>query len=216
MGADVYVTGTAFDPDAGDAVEAVYVSVDGDAWVLATGTTSWSVLLDLSAYEEGTHVLTAYAWDGDSLGAHSVLVLLDLPGDVDLAIAPGDVVVERRPIVTDFGSVPNVANEQRRVHVTVRNLGTRDARHVTLELVARAEGNVPVASFAYVDDAQDLTIPAGGSLRVTLVWDTTATVGDVRLTASAYGPGPEPDWSNNAATIESWVRVGGVNQGFTR
>ncbi len=54
------VTGSAQD---NVSVSRVALSVDGGTYTVASGTSSWSVPLDSSSYADGTHVITAKAWD---------------------------------------------------------------------------------------------------------------------------------------------------------
>lgn len=58
-----YVMGGFGDPDEGDAVERVDVSVDGGAWQTAEMSWFWQLPVTLAA---GTHTATARAWDGES------------------------------------------------------------------------------------------------------------------------------------------------------
>jgi hypothetical protein len=60
----VLVSGTASDPDAGDSVTSVQVSIDGGEWNAATGTTSWSFGWNTLATGDGSHTLRARASDG--------------------------------------------------------------------------------------------------------------------------------------------------------
>jgi len=61
----VLVTGTATDPDAGDSVASVQVSIDGGDWAAASGTASWSLGWDTLAVEDGPHTIRARCSDGE-------------------------------------------------------------------------------------------------------------------------------------------------------
>jgi len=58
------VRGTSAHTDPGIGVKGVQVSVDGGAWQDATGTTGWSLELDLGGLAAGPHTLTVRASDG--------------------------------------------------------------------------------------------------------------------------------------------------------
>ena len=62
----VVVSGTASDPDAGDAVTSVQVSIDNGQWTSATGTASWSYSWDTLTYDDGTHAVRARCSDGEA------------------------------------------------------------------------------------------------------------------------------------------------------
>lgn len=59
------VRGTSAHTDPGIGVKGVQVSVDGGAWQDATGTTGWSLELDLGGLAAGPHTLTVRASDGE-------------------------------------------------------------------------------------------------------------------------------------------------------
>ncbi|MGQ9582834.1 MAG: Ig-like domain-containing protein, partial [Thermoplasmatota archaeon] len=65
---EVAIRGVASDPDAGDSVELVEVSVDGGPWAGASGAEVWSYIWNTTALPDGPHTLRARAWDGE---AHS-------------------------------------------------------------------------------------------------------------------------------------------------
>jgi hypothetical protein len=61
----VLVSGTASDPDAGDAVTSVQVSIDGGQWDPCSGTTSWSFGWNTLATDDGPHTISARSSDGE-------------------------------------------------------------------------------------------------------------------------------------------------------
>lgn len=61
----VLITGYANDSDVGDVVEKVYVKIDDEDWEEALGTYSWSYEWDTTKYDDGTHIISAIAWDGE-------------------------------------------------------------------------------------------------------------------------------------------------------
>jgi|GEM_PF-2012055 len=65
----VTVSGTASDPDAGDLVTAVEVSIDGGPWTGATGTASWSFPWDTRTTDDGRHAIRARCSDGEAYSA---------------------------------------------------------------------------------------------------------------------------------------------------
>jgi hypothetical protein len=62
----VAITGTASDPDTGDAVTSVQVSVDGGPWAFATGTSAWTYNWDTVTVEDGPHSVRARCSDGEA------------------------------------------------------------------------------------------------------------------------------------------------------
>jgi len=56
--------GNASDPEG--TLARVQVRIDADAWVDASGTTSWSYYLDARQYEDGPHTLSVRAYDGQA------------------------------------------------------------------------------------------------------------------------------------------------------
>jgi len=64
LGGPITVTGTASDPDPGGRVDRVEVTVGAGAAQLATGTSSWSLGVDLSALPDGPLAIRAVAWGG--------------------------------------------------------------------------------------------------------------------------------------------------------
>jgi hypothetical protein len=64
LGGAITVTGTASDPDAGATVDRVDVTVGAGAAQTATGASSWSLAVDLSAVPDGPLAIRAVAWSG--------------------------------------------------------------------------------------------------------------------------------------------------------
>ena len=56
----ITVSGTASDTVS---ISSVAVSVDGGAYALATGTSNWTFSLDTASLTNGSHTITAKAWD---------------------------------------------------------------------------------------------------------------------------------------------------------
>ena len=61
----VVVSGTATDPDAGDTVTSVQVSIDGGQWTAAAGTAAWSFSWNTASTDDGTHTIRARCSDGE-------------------------------------------------------------------------------------------------------------------------------------------------------
>ena len=68
VGGNYTAAGVAGDPDAGDAVASVQVSVDGGPWLAAAGSDAWSYGLGTLAMTNGPHTLRARAYDGKAWG----------------------------------------------------------------------------------------------------------------------------------------------------
>jgi hypothetical protein len=64
----VHVAGSAGDSDAGDAIAAVEVSVNGGPWQPANGTASWSFELDTESLGNGPNLVAVRAFDGTIWG----------------------------------------------------------------------------------------------------------------------------------------------------
>lgn len=62
----ISITGTASDPDGDATITEVLVKIDNNQWKTATGTTSWSFPWDTTQESEGTHTISAKAYDGES------------------------------------------------------------------------------------------------------------------------------------------------------
>ena len=77
----VRVTGRAKDRGG---VASVKVTVDGGRSLTATGTSSWSVVLDAAGLRDGTHTITAQGTDRKgNVGVASVDVIVHLPQEID-------------------------------------------------------------------------------------------------------------------------------------
>ncbi|HOX57930.1 MAG TPA: alpha-amylase family glycosyl hydrolase [Candidatus Paceibacterota bacterium] len=90
VGGNLTVTGTAAD---NFAVQKVEVRLDTNAWVLASGTNTWSCLLSTSNFLNGSHLLAVRAADssGNISATNSVNVrFLNVPGDYLQRISGGN------------------------------------------------------------------------------------------------------------------------------
>lgn len=76
---NVTISGTASDDNA---VTSVTVSIDGGAAQTATGTTSWSYVLDSATLQDGIHTVAVRAWDATSQYDQETITLnvLNQPG----------------------------------------------------------------------------------------------------------------------------------------
>lgn len=61
----ITIAGTAFDPDVGDSVESVEISINGGDWIPADGTDAWDYLWDTLPLTNGQYHISARAYDGD-------------------------------------------------------------------------------------------------------------------------------------------------------
>ncbi|MCK4969878.1 MAG: hypothetical protein KAS77_05105, partial [Thermoplasmata archaeon] len=73
------LSGTAFDDLA---VVRIEVSIDGGAWSIAEGTTSWTFSLDTIGMSLGDHTLTVRAWDAGTFAQRSTTFVVDGPPSV--------------------------------------------------------------------------------------------------------------------------------------
>jgi hypothetical protein len=207
VGGLVAVSGRAFAPQ-GHVARVEWSS--GGAMQTAFGLESWSFTYDArAAGPRGAATLFVRATDdaGRQTGA---LLALTIDNRADAAIAPADITVERAPIETDFGSVPNCVTEHRLVHVVVHNLGASATTAGSVMLTMRAGSTTRL-----VGDAALPALAPGGSAEVVIVWDTTGTVGDVTLTARAFVPDAQRSLANDAADVAQHVLVGGLGFGVT-
>jgi len=209
----VVVTGRAYSPTS--EIVSVQWSLPNGSLQTAFGKESWSFSFDsVPLTTAGTLEALVVATDarGVSTGA---IVALHVDNRPDPAIAARDITVERAPIVTDAGSVPNVATEHRIVHVRVRNLGTVASEASTLDLTARSRDPTGLNGGAWsVDRVHVPAIPAGSSVIVDATWDTTGTVGDLDLCAAIDYANAERDTGNDAACTPQHVLLGGLGYGF--
>jgi hypothetical protein len=80
----VMVSGTASDPDTKGTVVKVEVQIGDGAWVLAQGTTLWSVDWTTYSYSDGSYILSARSWDGEAYSdVNTVTVTLHNPTPVE-------------------------------------------------------------------------------------------------------------------------------------
>ena len=68
----VMVSGTAYDPDAGDSVTAVQVAIDDGQWANASGTSDWTYAWGTVSYQDGPRRIRARAYDGEIYSAEAV------------------------------------------------------------------------------------------------------------------------------------------------
>ncbi len=61
----VTINGTTSDPEGNETIEKVVISIDGGAWIEATGTTSWSFQWDTAELDNGEYFLRIRAFDGE-------------------------------------------------------------------------------------------------------------------------------------------------------
>jgi len=82
----VSITGTASDSDG--TVQSVQVKIGSDAWVAATGTTSWSFTWDTTEYSDGSYTILARSYDGTDYSTNaSITVTVDNTADISPSVA---------------------------------------------------------------------------------------------------------------------------------
>lgn len=122
----IAVSGTA--SDTGSGVQKVEVSVDGNAFAPATGTTSWS--FTTSTLSDGTHTITAKATDDAGNTAEtSVTVILDTTPPVVAITYPADGQIFNTSSITVSGTASDARLDK--VEVKVGNGGWQTASGTT-------------------------------------------------------------------------------------
>lgn len=71
----ITISGTATDPNGDDTIEFVEVRIDEGSWKKAVGTMDWEFELDTTAFSDGTHTVSARAYDGE---LHSPVATIDI------------------------------------------------------------------------------------------------------------------------------------------
>jgi len=96
----ITLAGTASDPDGDETLQRVEVSIGGEAWEEASGTTTWNREWDTTTVENGTHQIRVRAFDGDDFSDIMEITLIvwneggpgpveNTPPDITL-VSPGN------------------------------------------------------------------------------------------------------------------------------
>ena len=62
---EISIAGEAHDPNGDEQLEWVYVSIDNGEWLIAQGTSSWNMSWDSRTVDNGKHIVSAKAYDGN-------------------------------------------------------------------------------------------------------------------------------------------------------
>ncbi len=155
----VQIKGIAEDPDG--TVQGVEVKVDRGDWIPATGTSSWSYLLNVSNLTLGRHYIFARSYDGDlySLYAYTIVNVVPTLNLPDLTIQNGDIVLSNS--TPKRGDTINIT-------ATVYNVGNNDSYNVNVSFyVDRID---PADLIETVDYGN---IPKGGNATRTVQFNTS-------------------------------------------
>ena len=121
----VNITGTASDPDG--SVTAVFVKIGDGNWVAANGTTAWYYIWDTLNFDNGEHVISAYAIDngGKSSSVESVTVNVNNPVNkqpqIDITYPKNGDTVNGIVNITGTASDPDGDNTIDRVEIKLGN-----------------------------------------------------------------------------------------------
>jgi hypothetical protein len=136
-----------------DIVSLVQVSLDGGNWANATGTTSWSKIIDVTG--EGAHEICAIAWDASGNNATACV-------DITLDTVPPVLLVDSPP----NGSIFNVT--------AIQVKGTTDGANVTVNgnAVAVTSGSYSTYTVLEREGENDIEVMArdvAGNANITIV-----------------------------------------------
>jgi hypothetical protein len=211
----VVVSGHAYPAFDGGAVVEVSVFLPGFGIVHANGTTNWSVEWNTIPLPPGPATIVARSYDGMLYSAPAFDRVTIVHPAVDLAAV--SIRVDRTPIQTDFGSLPNELTERRVVSITVANLGTAPSNETQLTLVDEATAYVPgtttvLRTAAEVGTVDVAPLQPGETRVLTFAWDTTGKIGDQTLvgTIDPFYLHYDTNRSNNVITWSGFVDVGGL------
>lgn len=80
----VMISGSAFDPDGGETLVNVEVSINGDSWNIVEGTTKWSFDWRTYDVDDGLYSVLVRAWDGTIYSdVKEITIILDNPDTVE-------------------------------------------------------------------------------------------------------------------------------------
>ena len=99
----VTITGTSSDPDDGDTIQKVEISIDDGGWITVTGTATWSYEWDSTKMVNGDHIIKARAYDGKNF-SDTVIWNLNVENQEGTEKPPGE-------DGSDEGSFKNLSNE---------------------------------------------------------------------------------------------------------
>ena len=80
----ITIAGIATDPDGNETLREVKVKIDEGEWQLADGTTNWTYEWDTTTADNGKHIISVRAWDGEKysdVASASVIVDNEKDGD---------------------------------------------------------------------------------------------------------------------------------------
>ncbi|MGC9060280.1 MAG: M14 family zinc carboxypeptidase [Thermoplasmata archaeon] len=191
------ITGTADDNGDGGTVQYVQVKVDREDWYNATGTTSWSYVLDATKLEVGVHRIFARAYDGKDYSLYASI-------NVTVAQNPNlpDLTVQSISVSNSNPSEGMLVT----INATIANVGINwSATNVSVGFYVDAVNN-PAFALVNVGD-----IAAGSSKNATASFDTTnyAGVRTIYVVADPYHEIPELTDLNNTGSIQ--ITVYGYN-----
>ncbi|HEX08259.1 MAG TPA: hypothetical protein ENG38_00435 [Thermoplasmatales archaeon] len=121
----VNITGTASDPDG--SVTAVFVKIGDGNWVAANGTTAWYYIWDTLNFDNGKHVISAYAIDNrrKSSAVESVTINVNNPVNkqpqIDITYPRNGDTISGIVNITGTASDPNGDNTIDRVEIKLGN-----------------------------------------------------------------------------------------------
>jgi hypothetical protein len=161
----VAVSGSAAD---NVSVARIDVALDNGPFQLASGTTNWSALVDMTAAAEGAHTLTARATDGAGrTGTRSISVTVSSAGDPTVIRNPAvtdDILVSGRGQMASLGSLSVLIYQERWSHkpwAYFQDETTGTATHVALPVDQPAGNDWAFASWT-LTSPDDLWIFSGG------------------------------------------------------
>jgi hypothetical protein len=201
FGVEVRVSGSSSDPDEGDFVDRVEVSVGGSAWRPANGTQPWSLVVDLSALADGPLHIAARAVCG---------ALTSNEAAVDIIVKSGLV---NEPPMLFFSLADGVRVDARaRIYGTVMDPDSGGQAPTVLvgvdgPPVTPADVSVDAGGWAW-SVLLDLSIQADGPFVVRAVaWDAYAASRIGLHTFVLYNPDNPPAVSMDPLPEELWGTV---------
>lgn len=173
---NVTISGSASDPDTGDAVTAVQVAIDNGQWANATGTTSWSYVWATATYNDGPHAIRARSSDGElnsteavrnvtlQNGAPNIPPSCTITSPVSGSLVSGDVSIQ--------GTASDAENNIQAVYVRIDSGGWQPASGTT--------------SWSFSWDTRQVT--GGGHTVYAHAYDGVQNSSDARITLQVGHP----------------------------
>ena len=79
----ISVYGDASDPDGNNTLVNVQVKIDNDNWIIANGTTNWTINIEKFLIKDGNYIISARSWDGKEYSdTKNISINVDLPNTV--------------------------------------------------------------------------------------------------------------------------------------